>query len=32
MAFSANGKQLTMQLEMSREMAGNLLRRQLSLP
>jgi hypothetical protein len=32
MAFSANGKQLTMQLEMSREMVGNLLRQQLSLP
>ena len=32
MAFSANGKQLTMQLEMSREQAGNLLRKQLSLP
>ena len=32
MAFSANGKQLTMQLEMSREMFGNLLRQQLSLP
>ena len=32
MAFSANGKQLTMQLEMSREMVGNLLRKQLSLP
>lgn len=32
MAFTANGKQLTMQLEMSREMVGNLLRKQLSLP
>lgn len=32
MAFSANGKQLTMQLEMSREMAGNLLRQHTSLP
>jgi hypothetical protein len=32
MAFSANGKRLTMQLEMSREMFGNLLRQQLSLP
>ncbi|HEV7904581.1 MAG TPA: hypothetical protein VGO96_12130 [Pyrinomonadaceae bacterium] len=32
MAFSANGKQLTMQLEMSREQVGNLLRQQLSLP
>lgn len=32
MAVSANGKQLTMQLEMSREMVGNLLRQQLSLP
>lgn len=32
MAFSANGKQLTMQLEMSREMFGNLLHKQLSLP
>jgi hypothetical protein len=32
MAFSANGKQLTMQLEMSREQFGNLLRQQLSLP
>lgn len=32
MAFNANGKQLTMQLEMSREQAGNLLRKQLSLP
>jgi hypothetical protein len=32
MACSANGKQLTMQLEMSREMVGNLLRQQLSLP
>ncbi len=32
MAFSANGKQLNMQLEMSREMVGNLLRKQLSLP
>lgn len=32
MAFSANGKQLMMQLEMSREMFGNLLRQQLSLP
>jgi hypothetical protein len=32
MVFSANGKQLTMQLEMSREMFGNLLRQQLSLP
>ncbi|HJR08644.1 MAG TPA: hypothetical protein VJ842_15400 [Pyrinomonadaceae bacterium] len=32
MAFSANGKRLTMRLEMSREMVGNLLRKQLSLP
>lgn len=32
MAFNANGKQLTMQLEMSREQAGNLLCKQLSLP
>jgi hypothetical protein len=32
MAFSANGKQLTMRLEMSREMFGNLLRQHLSLP
>ncbi|MDQ1591394.1 MAG: hypothetical protein QOG71_2021 [Pyrinomonadaceae bacterium] len=32
MAFSANGKQLTMQLEMTREMAGNLLRQHTSLP
>jgi hypothetical protein len=32
MAFSANGKQLTMQLEMTREMAGNLLRKHTSLP
>jgi hypothetical protein len=32
MAFSANGKRLTMQLEMSRELVGNLLRQQLSLP
>ncbi|HYG11518.1 MAG TPA: hypothetical protein VD835_16345 [Pyrinomonadaceae bacterium] len=32
MAFSANGKQLSMQLEMSREQAGNLLRQHLSLP
>lgn len=32
MAFSANGKQLTMQLEMSREMFGNLLRQHTSLP
>ncbi|HZG50921.1 MAG TPA: hypothetical protein VEZ40_02190 [Pyrinomonadaceae bacterium] len=32
MAFSANGKQLTMQLEMTREMVGNLLRKHLSLP
>ena len=32
MAFNANGKQLTMKLEMSREMVGNLLRKQLSLP
>lgn len=32
MVFNANGKQLTMQLEMSREMTGNLLRKQLSLP
>jgi hypothetical protein len=32
MAFSANGKQLIMQLEMTREMAGNLLRRHTSLP
>jgi hypothetical protein len=30
--FSANGKQLTMQLEISREQAGNLLRKHLSLP
>jgi hypothetical protein len=32
MAFSANGKQLTMQLEMTREMVGNLLRQHTSLP
>lgn len=32
MVLSANGKQLVMQLEMSREQAGNLLRQQLSLP
>jgi hypothetical protein len=32
MSVSANGKQITMQLEMSRETAGNLLRKQLSLP
>ena len=32
MAFSANGKQLAMRLEMSREMAGNLLRQHTSLP
>jgi len=32
MAFSANGKQLTMQLEMSRQMVGNLLRQHTSLP
>lgn len=32
MAFSANGKQLTMQLEMSRELAGNLFRQHTSLP
>lgn len=32
MAFNANGKQLTMQLEMTREMVGNLLRKHLSLP
>lgn len=32
MSFSANGKRLIMQLEMSREMFGNLLRQQLSLP
>jgi len=32
MAFSANGKQLTMQLEMTREMIGNLLRQHTSLP
>ena len=32
MAFNANGKWLTMQLEMSREQAGNLLRKHLSLP
>lgn len=32
MAFSANGKQLTMQLEMSREMVGNLLSQHTSLP
>ncbi|HEX8456283.1 MAG TPA: hypothetical protein VF656_03095 [Pyrinomonadaceae bacterium] len=32
MAVSANGKQLTMQLEMSREMAGNLLKQHTSLP
>jgi hypothetical protein len=32
MAFSANGKQLTMQLEMTREMVGNLFRQHTSLP
>lgn len=32
MAFSANGKQLSMRLEMTREQAGNLLRKHLSLP
>ncbi len=32
MAFSANGKQLTMQLEMTHEMVGNLLRKHTSLP
>ena len=32
MAFSANGKQLTMRLEMTREMVGNLLRQHTSLP
>ena len=32
MVLSANGKQLVMQLEMSREQAGNLLRQHLSLP
>ena len=32
MAFSANGKQLTMQLVMTREQAGNLLRKHTSLP
>ena len=32
MTVNANGKQLTMQLEMSREQVGNLLRKQLSLP
>jgi len=32
MAFSANGKQLTMRLEMTREMVGNLLRKHTSLP
>jgi len=32
MAFNANGKQLTMHLEMTREQAGNLLRKHLSLP
>ncbi|HEV2880769.1 MAG TPA: hypothetical protein VGX24_05625 [Pyrinomonadaceae bacterium] len=32
MAFSANGKQLTMQLVMTREQAGNLLRQHTSLP
>jgi hypothetical protein len=32
MTVSASGKHLTMQLEMSREMVGNLLRQQLSLP
>jgi len=32
MAFNANGKQLTMRLEMTREMAGNLLRQHTSLP
>jgi hypothetical protein len=32
MAFNANGKQLAMQLELSREQVGNLLRQQLSLP
>jgi hypothetical protein len=32
MAFSANGKRLTMQLVMTREQAGNLLRQHTSLP
>ena len=32
MTLSANGKQLVMQLEMSREQVGNLLRKQLALP
>ena len=32
MTVSANGKQLTMQLEMSRQQAGNLLRKYVSLP
>jgi hypothetical protein len=32
MAFSANGKQLSMRLEMTREMVGNLLRKHTSLP
>jgi hypothetical protein len=32
MAFSANGKRLTMRLELTREMAGNLLRKHTSLP
>jgi len=32
MTISASGKQLTMRLEMTREQAGNLLRRHLSLP
>ncbi len=32
MAFSSNGKQLTMQLVMTREQAGNLLRKHTSLP
>ena len=32
MAFNANGKHLTMRLEMTREMAGNLLRQHTSLP
>jgi hypothetical protein len=32
MTLSANGKQLIMQLEMSREQAGNLLRKHTSLP
>ena len=32
MAFAADGKQLTMRLEMTREMVGNLLRQHTSLP